>query len=244
MVAFRAISTALAVAAVAQPILATSYDNVDFSDNYVAPGQVKPLTYSHGYVFECFDLLGGVLNAAGDIIEDVLATLGGILGGGKKPSYGHGISIVGGIGGHYKRPGHIYHQSGKPFNVISLKALCCAADLSSKCNILDCHIKLTGYDKQTGGNKIYSHDFYVPKSYNKDATIAAIDVDVNVDGIVTLGRPGLPLLSVDVEVDLLNDLKVDAKVNTGRGRYSYPPTGNYRDVAVGSLLNIILDADL
>ncbi|KAK6531660.1 hypothetical protein TWF694_002837 [Orbilia ellipsospora] len=243
MVSFKAISAALAVAAVAQPVLATS-SYVDFSDNYVSPGQIKPLSNSYGYRFDCFDLLGGVLDFTGNLIEDVLATLGAILGG-KKVKYGHPVGIIGGVGNHYKGPSRIYHSTGKPFQVLSLKALCCAADLSKKCNILDCRINLSGYDKQSGGNKIYDHDFYVPKSYNQgNKDVAPIDIDVTTDGILKLGVIGLDLNSVIVKVDLLDVLDVD--VNTKpHGHYSYPPLRSHQTTGVSAILdlNLALNVD-
>jgi hypothetical protein len=243
MVAFRALSAALAVAAVAQPVLATG-KYVDFSDNYVSPGQIKPLTKSHGYQFECFDLLGGVLDTAGNLLVDVLATLGVVLGG-KKTTYGHPISIVGGYDGHYNQPGRIYHQSGKPFKPLALKALCCAANFEKNCDILDCHISLSGYDKKTGGNKIYQHDFYVPKSYNKGKTTAPIDLDVTLDGYVSLGAVGLDLSALVIDIELL-DL-VDIDVNTKekhRGRYSYKPSHAPGVSGIGALIDIDLDLTL
>ncbi|KAF3913493.1 hypothetical protein AA313_de0209485 [Arthrobotrys entomopaga] len=247
MVSFKAFSAALAVAAVAQPVLATS-SYVDFSDNQVSPGQIKALTRSHGYNFDCFDLLGGVLDSAGNIIEDVLATLGATLGGilhaPKKTTYGHPVSIIGGIDNHYKGPSRIYHSSGKPFSVLSLQALCCSADFSKRCNILDCHIKLTGYDKHVGGNKIYDHDFYIPKSYNHgNKDVAPIDIDVATDGILNLGVIGLDLSSVVVDVELLDLLELNVN-SPAHGHYSYPPRRYHQTTGVPVLLGISLDLDV
>ncbi|KAJ6258491.1 hypothetical protein Dda_6533 [Drechslerella dactyloides] len=246
MVAFRAISTALAVAAVAQPFGALA-KSVDFADNYVQPGSIKPLTKSYGYQFENFDILGGVLNDVGEVVEDLLATLGAVLGLNghhyEKTKYGHGVGIVRGIDGHYNEPGRIYHSDGKNFNVHSLKALCCAADMSKKCEILDCHIKLSGYDKPVGGNKIYDHDFYVPKSYNSgNKDIAPIDIDVSLDGIVNLGVVGIDLSALVVDIELL-DL-VDIEVNTDkkhRGRYNYKPSHQHGVLGLGLIIDIDLE---
>ncbi|KAF3923084.1 hypothetical protein ABW20_dc0106042 [Dactylellina cionopaga] len=247
MVAFRAISTALAVAAITQSsgVLAT-YSNVDFSDNYVSPGQIKPFTKSHGYRFDCFDLLGGVLDTAGNVVESLLANLGISLGG-KPKNYGHPVSIVGGYDNHYKQPSRIWHETGKPFNVLSLKALCCAADFSQRCNILDCHIKLTGYDKISGGNKIYDHDFYVPKNYNNGKDIAAIEINVLTDGVLNLGVLGHKLDSVVVEIQPLDILDIDVNTKENKqhhGHYNSQPRREHGTKGVGLVLDIDLDLDV
>ncbi|KAK6337764.1 hypothetical protein TWF696_001244 [Orbilia brochopaga] len=250
MVAFRAISSALAVAAVTAPFGALA-NNVDFSDNYVQPGYIQPLHKSHGYNFDHFDLLGGVVDAVGDVVEDVLATVGGVLSHGHKQNKhkygnGHGVGIVGGVDNHYHQPGRIYHSSGKPFHILSLKALCCAADLSKKCHILDCHIKLRGYDKPNGGKKIYDHDFYVPKSYNgHNKNVSPIDIDVGKDGILNLGDHKRGFRGVEIEIELLDLLKVEVDTKQKhRGRYSYKPSHQHGVLGLGLIVGIDINIDL
>ncbi|EWC47243.1 hypothetical protein DRE_03362 [Drechslerella stenobrocha 248] len=238
MVAVRAITTALAIASVSQGVLANR-NTINFADNYLKPGQVQPLTYSNGWQFQNIDLVGGVLDAAGNIVEALLATLGltghdGLLGG--------LLAYLRPPSRHYQKPGRIYHSAGKPFNILSLKALCCAADLSKKCNVLDCHIKLTGFDKAVGGKKIYDHDFYVPKSYNHGKQLAPIDIDVNVDGILNLGVIGEILHALQIEINLLNIIDID--VNTGkkpRGRYAYKPHHANGVIGLPVILDVVLN---
>ncbi|KAF3281617.1 hypothetical protein TWF970_002173 [Orbilia oligospora] len=83
MVAFGTISTALAFTAAALPVALAGIQPIDFSDNYVKPGEIRPLYESHGYTFEHFDLIGGLLDTTGNLVYDLLATVGDILGGGR-----------------------------------------------------------------------------------------------------------------------------------------------------------------
>ncbi|RVD80369.1 uncharacterized protein DFL_008266 [Arthrobotrys flagrans] len=240
MVAFGTISTALAFTAAALPATLAGVRPVDFSDNYVNPGEIKPLYESHGYKFEHFDLLGGVLDATGNLVHDILATVGSLLSGGKKTKYGHGVGIVGGYD-QYK-PGRIHHSSQKPFNILGLKALCCASDISKICDPVDCRIKLTGYNKPEGGKKIYDHEFYIPKSSQNGK--APVDIDATLDGIVNLGVIGIDLSAIIIDIELL-DL-VDVDVNTkkkNRGRYSYKSRS--QSPSNGLLgLGLLVDLDL
>ncbi|KAF3938994.1 hypothetical protein ABW19_dt0204411 [Dactylella cylindrospora] len=228
MVAFR--SLALLSLAALPSVLAT----VDFTDVPVKPNEIKPLDYSKGYKFENTDLIGGVLDAAGNIVEDLLVSLG--LGSKK---YGRGVGIIGGVDNHYGKPTRIYHSSGKPFHVLSLKALCCAANLSKHCNLLDCHIKLLGYDKPIGGNKIYDHDFYIPKPYPGKKT-TPVDIDVELDGEINLGVVGIDLSGIEIDIELLDlaEVEVNGKPKR-RGRYSYKPSK-----ANGILIDIDLDVKI
>ncbi|KAF3921258.1 hypothetical protein ABW21_db0206136 [Orbilia brochopaga] len=255
MVAFRAISSALAVAAVTAPFGALA-NNVDFGDNNVKPGYIQPLTRSHGYNFEHFDLLGGAIDTTGNIAEDVLATLGGGRSwnnwngwsNGWNPkghNYGHGVGIVGGLDDHYHQPSRIYHPTGKNFNIWSLKALCCAADLSKRCHILDCHIKLSGYNKHSGGKKVYDHDFYVPKSYNgRNKDVNPIDIDIKKDGIVNYGRPGMDLAAIVIDIELFDIADIKGNDQKRRGRYSYKPSHQRGVVGLGLVVDIDLDLKL
>ncbi|KAK6333859.1 hypothetical protein TWF730_004041 [Orbilia blumenaviensis] len=241
MVAIQAISTALAFTAVTLPVALAGARTVDFSDNYVQPGEIKPLYSSHGYQFEHFDLIGGVLDAAGNIVEDLLTTLG--LRGGKKYKYGHGVGIVGGYDGY--KPGRIYHSSKKPFNILGLKALCCAGDISNRCEVVDCKIKLSGYDKPQGGKKIYDHEFYIPSSYNKGHGNAPIDIDATVDGVVNLGRHNTALHGLEVHIEILDLIDVD--INTKqkhRGRYSYKSRSQNPRTSGLLGLGLLVDADI
>ncbi|KAK6356685.1 hypothetical protein TWF718_001027 [Orbilia javanica] len=243
MVAFGTISTALAFTAVALPAaLAGSPVPVDFSDNYVQPGEIKPLYESHGYKFEHFDLLGGVLDVTGNLVHDLLATVGHILGGGKKTKYGHGVGIIGGSDGDYN-PGRVYHSSQKPFNILGLKALCCASNVSKRCDPVDCKIVLSGYDKPEGGKKIYDHEFYIPKSSHNGK--APIDIDATLDGHINLGVVGIDLSALVVDIQILELADIDINTNKKqRGRYSYKSRSqspNHRGL-LG--LGLIVDLDL
>ncbi|KAK6533921.1 hypothetical protein TWF281_005265 [Arthrobotrys megalospora] len=241
MVAFNTISTALAFTAVALPAALAGGKTVDFSDNYVQPGEIKPLYQSHGYQFEHFDLLGGVIDSAGNLVEDLLSTLG--LLGSKKYKYGHGVSIVGGYDQY--NPGRVYHSSGKPFKVLGLKALCCASDMSKGCNRLDCKIRLSGYDKPQGGKKIYDHEFYVPKSYSKGRDNAPIDIDVQLDGSINLGIVDIDLSALVVDIDILDIADVDVNnKKRHRGRYSYKSRSQSRNDNGLLGLGLVVDIDL
>ncbi|KAK6517140.1 hypothetical protein TWF506_007016 [Arthrobotrys conoides] len=245
MVAFGTISTALAFTAAALPAALAGVQPIDFSDNYVQPGEIRPLYESHGYTFEHFDIIGGLLDTTGHLVHDLLATVGNILGGGRRTKYGHGVGIVGGY--DQFKPGRIHHSSGNPFNILGLKTLCCAADISRRCDPVDCRVKLSGYDKPEGGKKIYDHEFYVPKSSHRGK--APVDLDATLDGVINLGAIGIPLSSIVIDIDILDIIDID--VNTDkkhRGRYSYKSRSHSHNnrglLGLGLLVDLDLDLSL
>ncbi|KAK6509857.1 hypothetical protein TWF481_004586 [Arthrobotrys musiformis] len=249
MVAFGTITTALAFTAATLPSAFAGVQPIDFSDNYVQPGEIKPVYQSHGYQFEHFNLLGGVLDLTGNLLHDVGVTVGGLLGGllgGKKTitKYGHGVAIIGGPN-HYA-PGRVHHTSQKPFNFLGLEVLCCAADMSKGCDPLDCRVKITGFDKPQGGKKIYDHDFYIPRSGNNGK--APIDIDATLDGYINLGVVGIDLSSIIVDIEALDLIDVD--VNTKKknhGRYSYKSLSQSPNTGIlgtGLIINLDLIAKL
>ncbi|KAF3199861.1 hypothetical protein TWF106_003538 [Orbilia oligospora] len=243
MVAFGTISTALAFTAAALPVALAGIQPIDFSDNYVKPGEIRPLYESHGYTFEHFDLIGGLLDTTGHLVYDLLATVGDILGGGGRTRYGHGVGIIGGYD-QYKL-GRIHHSSGKPFNILGLKTLCCAPHISRRCDPVDCRIKISGYDKPEGGRKVYDHEFYIPKSSHRGR--APVYLDTIHDGIATRGVPGQDLSSILIDIDFLDTVDNGADKRHS-GRYSYKSRSqsrNNRDLlGLGLLVDLDLKIDL
>ncbi|KAF3311639.1 hypothetical protein TWF173_008258 [Orbilia oligospora] len=217
MVAFGTISTALAFTAAALPVALAGIQPIDFSDNYVKPGEIRPLYESHGYTFEHFDLIGGLLDTTGNLVYDLLATVGDILSG------------------------RIHHTSGKPFNILGLKTLCCAPHISRRCDPVDCKIKISGYDKPEGGRKVYDHEFYIPKSSHRGR--APVYLDATRDGIATHGVPGQYLSSMNIDVDFL-DTTGNGADKEHSGRYSYKSRSQSRNKRDPLGLGLVIDLNL